>query len=234
MIARDGWTFIIIGLALTVVCLWLATRWDSRIAFGISLVLAILTVFTAYFFRDPDRSADLETGTLVSPGDGVVVEIDTLESHPFIGDKTIQVSVFLSIFDVHVNRVPATGVIDYVDYNPGKFFAAYEDKASELNEQTEIGMVTETGRKVAFKQIAGLIARRVVCRLKAGDNVAAGDRFGLIRFGSRVDLLVPEDCRIDVKLGDRVYGGETVLGKLEAAQPVDNTVTTEEGSDVEL
>lgn len=214
MIARDGWTFILIGLVLTIIFIWMATRWDSRTAFVFSLIFAFLTTFTAYFFRDPDRSATIQPGMLLAPADGKIVMIDTLDNHPFVGDKAIQVSIFLSVFDVHINRVPAGGLIDYVNYNPGEFFAAYEDKASLLNEQTEIGMITETGAKIAFKQIAGLIARRIVCDLVAGDRVIAGDRFGLIRFGSRTDILLPANSQVAVKLGDRVRGGETVIGQL--------------------
>jgi phosphatidylserine decarboxylase len=156
------------------------------------------------------------------------VVIDTLDNHPFVGDKAIQVSIFLSVFDVHINRVPAGGLIDYVNYNPGEFFAAYEDKASLLNEQTEIGMITETGAKIAFKQIAGLIARRIVCDLVAGDRVIAGDKFGLIRFGSRTDILLPANSQVAVKLGDRVRGGETVIGQL---QPLATEPDTNESDD---
>ena len=110
--------------------------------------------------------------------------------------------------------MPVSGVVEYVDYNPGKFFAAFLDKASELNERTDIGIVTVSGRKIAFRQIAGLIARRIVCRLSAGDQVAAGDRFGMIRFGSRTELFLPLDARIDIKPGDHVSGGSSVIGYL--------------------
>lgn len=234
MIARDGWTFILIGLVLTIIFLWMATRWDSRTAFVFSLIFALLTTFTAYFFRDPDRSAIVQPGMLLAPADGKVVLIDTLESHPFVGDNTIQVSIFLSVFDVHINRVPAGGLIDYVNYNPGEFFAAYEDKASQLNEQTEIGMITESGRKIAFKQIAGIIARRIICNLVAGDRVIAGDRFGLIRFGSRTDILLPAGSRVAVQVGDRVRGGETVIGHLAEMATETTTVESEEGTDARL
>lgn len=234
MIARDGWTLILIGLVLTVVALWLATRWDNRIAFVFSMVLALATVFTVYFFRDPDRSVILEPDMLVAPADGRVVEIDTLESHPFVGSPVIQVSIFLSVFDVHVNRIPATGAIDYVNYNSGKFLAAFEDKASEENEQTEIGMTSTSGQRLVFKQIAGIIARRIVCRLDSGDRVTAGSRFGLIRFGSRVDLLLPESSHLRVKVGDHVRGGESVIGYLGQAKPASSPVESEKGTDAGL
>ncbi len=234
MIARDGWSFILIGLLLTVALLWTATRWDSRTAFIASLVFAILTIFTAYFFRDPDRTAVIEPGALISPADGHIVKIDTLAAHPFVGEKAIQVSIFLSVFDVHINRAPAAGKIGQVKYIPGKFFKAYEDKASLENEQTEVWMTTDSGRRIAFKQIAGIIARRIVCRLSQGDRVEAGDRFGLIKFGSRTDLLVPYDTRIDVKLGQRVKGGETVMGYLRTPAYGSEAPQPGEGSHAEL
>ena len=234
MIARDGWTFIAVGVILTVVAIWMATRWDSRVAFGLSVLFALVTVYVAYFFRDPDRTVKLEPDMLVAPADGRIVVVDTLDSHPFVGDGTIQVSIFLSVFDVHVTRVPAAGTIDYVQYNPGRFLPAFVDKASELNEQTEVGLVSRTGRKLAFKQIAGVIARRIVCHLEPGDRVAAGERFGLIRFGSRVDLLLPPDSRVLVKLGDRVRGGESVIGYLGGTVETSHPVAAGEETDAQL
>jgi len=223
MIARDGWTLILTGLLVTVVALWAATRWDNLYVFAIGVLFAIATLFTVYFFRDPERVIQAEPDMLMAPADGRVVKIDTLATYPFVGDRAIQVSIFLSVFNVHVNRVPTAGTIAYVKYNPGQFLAAYEDKASEVNEQTEIGLVTQSGRKVIFKQIAGIIARRIVCRLSQGETVAAGSRFGMIKFGSRVDLLVPSDSRITVKVGQAVYGGKTVMGYLAPPVTVSNT-----------
>jgi phosphatidylserine decarboxylase len=146
MIAREGFPFILIGLALTVVLMLIATKYDSNWAFGTAILFGLLTLFTTFFFRDPNRSVPVTPGMLVSPADGKVIRIDTLENHQYVGGKTIKVSIFLSVFDVHVNRVPAEGRIEYVKYNPGKFFAAFADKASELNEQTEIGMTTSSDR----------------------------------------------------------------------------------------
>ena len=234
MIARDGWTFILIGIVLTAVALWSATKWDSRILFVVGTILSLLTVFTVFFFRDPERSVALEPGILVAPADGRIVQIVTLPAHPFVGPNTIQVSTFLSIFDVHVNRVPATGQIDYAKYNPGKFMAAFNDKASLENEQTEIGMTVASGQRVVFKQIAGLIARRIVCRLSEKDHVNAGDRFGLIKFGSRTDLLVPPGTRLAVKLGDHVRGGETVMGYLPSGVSLPEPARTGENANGQL
>jgi phosphatidylserine decarboxylase len=233
MIARDGWTFILIGIVLTIVVIWLATRWDSRVLFGVGVFLSLATLFVVYFFRDPDRTVVSEPGMLIAPADGRIVLIDTLASHPFVGPNTIQVSIFLSVFNVHVNRVPASGRIEYVKYHPGKFMAAYLDKASLDNEQTEIGMSTDFGRPITFKQIAGVLARRIVCRLSEGERVNVGGRFGMIKFGSRVDLLVPADSRITVQVGDHVRGGETVMGFLSTTSLSENT-SAGEITDVKL
>jgi phosphatidylserine decarboxylase len=216
MIAREGFPFIFSGLALTILLILGASRWDSRWLFAASITFGVLTLFTTFFFRDPNRSFEPATGVLISPADGTILRVDTLESHSFIDGKVTKVSIFLSVMNVHVNRVPASGKIDFVKYNPGKFFAAWADKASELNEQTEIGMTTESGQKIIFKQIAGLIARRIVCRLMPQEDVAAGERFGMIRFGSRTELFVPADSKIAVKPGDKVKGGKTVIGYLPA------------------
>ena len=219
MIAREGLIFIFSGAVLTILLSLAAAKWDSAWLFAVSLVFAILTIFVTFFFRDPHRVFPVEPGILVAPADGKVVAVDTLESHPFIGGSAVKVSIFLSVFNVHINRVPTAGVVDYVKYNPGKFLAAYEDKASEVNEQTEIGMTAPGGAKVVFKQIAGIIARRIVCKLNQGDIVNTGDRCGLIRFGSRTDLIVPKDSRLLVKMGDRVKGAQTVMGYLPGYGP---------------
>ncbi|MCP4684752.1 MAG: phosphatidylserine decarboxylase family protein [bacterium] len=234
MIAREGWTFIIVGVVLTVLLIWAATRWDHWPTFALSLLLGILTIFTAFFFRDPGREIPLIANGLVAPADGKIVAIDTLDTHPHVGGPTLKVSIFLSVFDVHINRVPIGGTIDYVKYSPGKFLAAFNDKASLLNEQTEIGMTTEAGHKVVFKQIAGLIARRIVCTLKEKDKVATGDRCGMIRFGSRTDLLVPVDSRLNVGLGDRVKGGTTVMGYLIGPAGGTDESSKEETGDARL
>jgi phosphatidylserine decarboxylase len=214
MIAREGFIFIFIGLIVTAGLLWGATRYNSYWLLAFSAIFALLTVFTTFFFRDPNRSCPVEPNLLVAPADGRIIDISRIPNHPFIGGAAVKISIFLSIIDVHINRIPATGVIDYVKYHPGKFFAAYKEKASEFNEQTEIGMTAESGHKLVFKQIAGIIARRIVCRLKDKETVTAGSRFGMIRFGSRTDLIIPADSRLEIALGDQVYGGQTVIGYL--------------------
>jgi len=214
MMAKEGLIFVAIGLVVTAGLLWSANRWDSRALFVFSLLTVVLTLFVVFFFRDPDRVVLERPDIIVSPADGKIIAIEEIANHPFVGDSVIKISIFLSVFDVHINRVPVSGVVEYVDYNPGKFFAAFLDKASELNERTDIGIITESGQKIACRQIAGLIARRIVCRLGPGDHVVAGDRFGMIRFGSRTEMFLPLDTRIDVKLGDHVSGGSSVIGYL--------------------
>lgn len=233
MIAREGILFILIGLVLSGSFILLAAKLDSKILFILSIIATLLTLFTTYFFRDPNRQIPVDKNILVSPADGKIIAIDTV-SNEFVGNNTIKVAIFLNVFDVHINRVPATGVIDYVKYNPGKFFAAFEDKASDQNEQTEIGMTSTAGYKLMYKQIAGLIARRIVCNLSENDNVVAGERFGIIRFGSRTELFVPAGSQIDVQVGDRVKGGSSVIGFLPKAIDSTSTQTAERGNNVEL
>ncbi|KAA3631497.1 MAG: phosphatidylserine decarboxylase family protein [Calditrichaeota bacterium] len=230
MIAKEGIIFIIIGLVLTVGFLLPALKYDSKVLVSFSVLFAVLTIFTSFFFRDPERTFQHQERILVSPADGKVIGIDTLDFHEFIGGPAKKISIFLNVFDVHVNRIPADGKIDYVKYNPGKFFAAFEDKASELNEQTEIGMTDKSGNKLVFKQIAGLIARRIVCKISEGDSVTAGDRFGLIRFGSRTELFVPIQSDISIKVGQRVVGAETIIGFLPN-KILDDVQKPKEGSE---
>ncbi len=216
MIAREGLHIIIVVLVIAVFFALVAARYDSRTAFVLSVVSAVLTVFTMFFFRDPARKVSIGEGGLLAPADGRVIAIENIAQHPFVGGPAVKVSIFLSLFDVHVNRVPAAGKVDYVKYNPGKFLAAFRDKASRLNEQTEIGMTASTGHRIVFRQIAGLIARRIVCRLNRGDQVAAGDRFGIIRFGSRAELIFPAGSELKVNIGQHVAGGKSLIGILPA------------------
>jgi phosphatidylserine decarboxylase len=165
------------------------------------------------FFRDPERAVPNDPKVVISPGDGKVVEITT-EVDPFLGETFTRVSIFLSVFNVHVNRVPIGGKIEKIKYNKGKFLAAFNEKASMDNEQN-IMLIRNDDVVVLVKQIAGLIARRIVCWPKEGDEYELGQRYGLIRFGSRMDVLVPESTRLTVSLGDRVKGGLSPIGYLE-------------------
>jgi phosphatidylserine decarboxylase len=173
----------------------------------LGVILVALALFVFYFFRDPERAITTEPGAVVSPADGRIVVITDEANN---GKPGKRISIFLAIWNVHVNRSPEAGTITAMEYRPGKFLAAMVARASAENEQNVISLSTAAG-EMMFKQIAGLIARRVVCWKKPGDVVARGERIGLVRFGSRVDLWVPRDAEILVKLGDNVKGGSSVL-----------------------
>ncbi len=218
MIAKEGYIFIFLSLIIMILCYAASLAMQSTIFYAFAVLFAALTLFITYFFRDPNRTFENKDGVLVSPADGKVLYVKNIGHHDFVGGDTIKIAIFLNVFDVHINRIPTDGKIDFVKYNPGKFHVASVDKASDLNEQTEIGITAKTGQKIICKQIAGLIARRIVCRIKDGDSVTAGNRFGLIRFGSRTELFVPADTKIDVKAGDHVVGSETIIGQLTSKE----------------
>ena len=206
-VAAEGWPFII-PLAM-VTALLFALGWKNA-----GVVLLVLTVFVLFFFRDPERAVPSGEGIVVSPADGRVIVIKDTYEPDFLKQDVKQVSIFLSVFNVHVNRAPIGGAIEVVKYNPGKFHVASADKASLVNEQTS--MVIATGKnKILVKQIAGLIARRIVCYAKPGDMIKTGERYGLIRFGSRVDMFLPKNAELRVKLGDKVGGARDVIAVLK-------------------
>src|SRR6266550_3882483 len=176
----------------------------------------LLAAFCLWFFRDPERMVPQDAGAIVSPGDGKVTDISSVLAN---GSERKRISIFLNVFNVHVNRSPIAGVIRDVRYQKGKFLNAMGANSAEENEQNIVTVEGE-GRTVVFKQIAGLIARRIVFNFKVGDRVACGERVGLIKFGSRVDVLFDRDAEIQVKRGDRVKGGATVLALLPVTQPV--------------
>ncbi len=179
-------------------------------------LLAGLTLFTAWFFRNPAREIPRVPGAVVSPGDGRVVGIEEEYEPRYLKDRAIRISIFLNVFDVHVNRIPCAGTIEQVVYQPGRFLAANNPDATVHNEQNALMIRTAEGKKVLCAQVAGLIARRIVCWAAPGEGVACGERFGLIRFGSRVDLFVPLGTTLKVAQRDRVKGGETLVGVLPA------------------
>jgi phosphatidylserine decarboxylase len=233
MIAKEGLIFIWIGVAFTAGFLFTSIKYDSKLLFSLAIIFCLLTLFTTFFFRDPDRQIPTGKNIFVSPADGKVIGIEKVEND-YIGQPAIKVSIFLSVFDVHVNRISIEGVVDYIKFNQGKFFAAFEEKSSNLNENNEIGIITQSGQKYIIKQIAGLIARRIVCNINEGDTVTTGSRFGLIRFGSRTELIVPESANIEVKLGQHVYGGETIIGHLPEDISTEYDTVENRGNDVEL
>ena len=176
----------------------------------------VIAAWTAWFFRDPHRKDPSDASAVVALADGIILGVTNAVPYPrFLPGQAQRVSIFMSVFNVHVNRIPFSGCVRDVNYNPGKFFAAFAEKASLENEQTAVHLETDGGVKIVFVQIAGLIARRIVCRLAQGDRVRRGERFGLIRFGSRCDLYLPDSVEICVKKGDRVYAGESVIGRFQ-------------------
>jgi phosphatidylserine decarboxylase len=207
LIAREGWPYIVVLLVLGAL---LGMRW-----LWVGLVVVALALFTAFFFRDPERVIPTGAGLVVSPADGKVVQIVASPADGPLGPGATQVSIFLSIFNVHVNRAPVAGRIEQVKYNKGDFLPAFDHKASLRNEQNCV-TIAGAGGRVAFKQIAGLIARRIVFRKREGDQVGRGERVGLIKFGSRVDIFLPPGAELRVKLGDRVSGGTSVVAALPA------------------
>jgi phosphatidylserine decarboxylase len=211
-LTRYGTDVIVVTLLLAL-GLFVAGMFVDILALRILLILlaVLLAAFTVYFFRDPERVIPGESdGIVLSPADGKVVVIRDIVDEEYIKGPAKQISIFLSPLNVHVNRSPISGTVDYFTYNTGQFVAAFHDKASELNERTHIG-ISNGQIRVLTKQIAGAIARRIVCKLEIGDKLAIGDRFGMIKFGSRTDVIVPAAMVVDVELGQMVVGGETVL-----------------------
>lgn len=208
--AREGYAFIAIGAAITVIAAFSGFRASAFVAF-------VITLFFLNFFRDPERLAPAGGDIVTSPADGKVVGVTgEIREERFVKGPCRRVSIFMSPLDVHVNRIPIDGTIVDVRHQDGKFHAAFLDKASELNEQNAVLMEDVHGERILFIQIAGQLARRIVCKVSPGDRVRRGERYGMIMFGSRVDVYLPLRVRIDVKIGDRVSAGSSVLGTYAA------------------
>jgi len=235
--AREGYPLIggafFLAVVLFVVVLMLPIGW------GIAPLVLGLAAFglTLYFFRDPDRTPppEAESGNLLlAPADGKVVLMQDVEEPLYIKGPARQVSIFLSPLNVHVNRIPANGVIEFDQYVPGDYLVAWHPKASEKNERSQLGLRHPSGTPILFKQIAGAVARRIVYRIKVGDTVHAGERFGLVKFGSRMDVVIPACLFFNVKVGDRVTAGETVLGRLPEGPPEKLVEAPTNASEVEV
>ncbi|MDY6987414.1 MAG: phosphatidylserine decarboxylase family protein [Thermodesulfobacteriota bacterium] len=191
------------------------TVYLGALGFGVvALFFGAVTVFLAFFFRDPERETPEQAGVVVSPADGKVVEVGVVQGSEFASEEALKISVFMTVFNVHVNRIPADGKIAEISYHPGKFFSANLDKASRDNERNAVTLEMEDGRRFTVVQVAGLIARRIVCKVHEGDRLKRGERFGMICFGSRLDVYLPSDTRPAVALGDKVLAGVSVLGHL--------------------
>lgn len=209
VIAPEGVPFVLGAAAATAALFFL---WPKSLPIAAGL---LLTAFMAWFFRDPGRISPSESGAVVSPADGKIVFCGDWPPGRYYDEPGKMVSVFMSVFDVHVNRAPVSGRVASVLYNPGKFHVASVDKASLENEQNGVVIETAGGQRVSYVQIAGLIARRIVCYLSEGETVERGQRVGMIRFGSRVDIVLPASATLRVKMGDRVRAGESIVGVLE-------------------
>lgn len=204
-IAREGYRFVSVAALPGFLALALGWLWPA-------LFFALAALGFVFFFRDPERRAPEGEDLILSPADGKILSIASGESGPW-QEAATRVSIFLSPLDVHINRAPVRGKVEDVRYQQGRFFAAYRDRASRSNERNLLKIVDAKGRRLALVQIAGVLARRIVCYVRRGDRLEAGQRLGLIMFGSRVDLYVPAGCRIEVAEGQRVRGGETVVGR---------------------
>lgn len=213
-IHRAGWPFIFLFAILT----FFIVLYSHVLGF----IGLILTGWCVYFFRNPSRVTPLGQGLIVSPGDGIISKIEKAlppKEMKWSKKPLTRISIFLNVFDVHVNRIPVDGVISKIQYHPGKFFNASLDKASEFNERNSLLIQTPSGQEVLVVQIAGLIARRILCEVGAGQEMKAGETFGIIRFGSRVDLYLPEGVHPQVVEGQRMIGGETIMGSLSSKEP---------------
>ena len=201
-----GWPFVLGGLILGIIVLALINPF-------IGVALLILATFFLFFFRDPDRVVNAPDSAVLSPADGRVMVAGPSTTQQFPADRWQQISIFLSPMDVHVNRMPVGGRVTQVKYHPGRFLPAYKSEAGELNEYTEV-TIQHGSATIVVRQIVGILARRIVCRIKEGDVVKAGDRFGVMKFGSRMDIFLPAGTTMHAKVGEKVVGGVTVMATL--------------------
>lgn len=220
MFAKEGYALIGLAAGAAIILASLGLVFGGIVGWILALLGVAFLLFTLYFFRDPERTVpqDAVDGSIIlAPADGKVVLVEDVHEPLYLNGPARQVSIFLSPLNVHVNRNPVDGVVEYDEYVPGEYLVAWHPKASEKNERSQIGVRHPSGFQVLYKQIAGAVARRIVYHIKIGDKVTAGERFGIVKFGSRMDVLVPPDSEIVVKVGDRTVAGETVLGRLPAA-----------------
>jgi len=216
--AREGLVFIGAGLLLAAGALTAAVFWRSWPLWLLAFVLIIVALWVAYFFRDPERTGERGGGLVIAPADGRVVMISEVDEPAFLHGKALRISIFMNVFNVHVNRYPVSGVVRFVHYNPGKFLNAATDKSSLENEQMSVGIERtspgDSSIRVLVRQIAGLVARRIVTYSREGDQVEQGERMGIIRFGSRVDVFLPTSAKPVVKVGETTMAGASVIARL--------------------
>jgi phosphatidylserine decarboxylase len=208
IIAREGFPFILPLVILTVAFAFFGVMW-------LSALFLLMSAFVTWFFRNPERKPPEDLKVVVSPADGRVIKIEDVAENNMLEGPSKKISIFMNVFNVHVNRAPYSGTVGAIRYREGKFLSANLDKASSLNEKNSVLINTDNGKIILTEQIAGLIARRIECWVHVGMNVTKGDRFGLIRFGSRLDVFLPVDTVISVSIGDKVRAGETPIGWLQ-------------------
>ena len=211
--AREGFVLIVIAALIAAGAYALALNRRSWPLWLLAFALTLVAIWVAYFFRDPERVGERGERLVIAPADGKVVMITDVDEPSFMRDRAIRVSIFMNVFNVHVNRYPVTGTVRFVERKPGRFMNAAAEQSSMENEQTSIGLETRTSR-ILVRQIAGLIARRIATYAIEGQQVQQGDRMGLIRFGSRVDVFLPAGSIVRVKTGDVTYAGVTIVGEL--------------------
>ncbi len=212
--AKEGLPIIVVFGAMAV-AITIGAILNPGLLFGaFTLIGWGFVLFSMYFFRDPERRIPTEPNVIVAPADGKIILLDKTTEEVFFGTRVHRVSIFMSVFDVHVNRIPLEGRITYLKYIKGKFLPAYQNAATYENEQTIIGIENDK-TKLLFKQVAGIIAKRIVCNLRDGWLVQRGQRFGMIKFGSRVDLFLPLEVQLQVELNQKVRAGETIIGRYE-------------------
>lgn len=214
MITRDGMSMIIGTGIVLLILLILAFIFKYMALWIIVIPVAILFFFNFFFFRDPERSFEGSPNVVVAPADGKVILVEETDEPYFLKTKAKKISIFMSVFNCHVNRIPINGTVDFLKYKKGQFLAAFDHRSSEFNEQQIIGITSAYG-KILFKQIAGIIARRIVCKLQLGQKVQRSQRLGMIKYGSRLDIFLPLDAEIKVKLNQKTTAGETVIGVLK-------------------
>lgn len=216
MFAREGYFTMAVALLFTVSVFALTYAYVSHwIAYPIYIIIGVCCGIVIYFFRDPERTTPEGENLIISPADGVVLLIKDYNEEVYIQDKATQISIFLSPLDVHVNRNPVSGKLEYLKYHPGKYLMAWDEHSSELNERADFGVLHTSGTKLFFKQITGFLARRIVYHIRKGDDLKAGDRFGMMKFGSRMDIIVPANVEIKVKEGDRTVAGESIIAEIK-------------------
>ncbi|MFN8581846.1 MAG: phosphatidylserine decarboxylase family protein [Gemmatimonadaceae bacterium] len=214
-VAREGFVFIVIAAVMAIGTYAVALQRRSWPIWLLAFLLTLIALWVVYFFRDPERTGERGEDVAIAPADGKIVMITDVDEPAFIHGRATRISIFMNVFNVHVNRYPVSGTVRFVHYNPGKFLNAATEKSSLENEQSSVGI--ESGsRRILVRQIAGLIARRIVTYSREGERVEQGDRMGIIRFGSRVDVFLPTSSRLEVSVGQNTVAGTTVLARIPA------------------